>query len=414
MPSSQALCTNCGSVIPVDAARDAAICEHCSSPFIVEKAINNYNAANNIEAGTNQFGGNSADFVIRAGVLMRYNGASTEVIIPDTVTIIGDGAFDGCEGLTKITFNERISKIGENAFRGCVSLGSIKIPSRVWSISSGAFEGCEGLEAIRIPKVCKMIKPRVFKGCVNLKGFVIPHGVKEIGDDAFAGCIKLKSIKIPGSVTSIGNRAFDGCRNLASVDLPSGITFIGMSAFRRCRSITGVTIPKSVNVLSEGAFELCKNLTVVDIPEKLLFRSFEQCIHETDLFEKNVSDEFRKGKLLPKKVFHKAYDLAFSQFDKTPYKKAIKKRVQQQFIGFCYIATAVYGSYHSPEVMVLRRFRDETLEKSLAGRMFIRVYYTLSPPLAQHLTKARRLNSFVKNILDKVVLYLSRNDSSSD
>ena len=65
----------------------------------------------------------------------------------------------------------------------------------------------------------------------------------------------------------------------------------------------------------------------------------------------------------------------------------------------CYIATAVYGSYDAPEVMTLRRFRDE----SFLGRMFIQIYYTLSPPIAKRLKNAHKINRFVRNILDKWV-----------
>jgi hypothetical protein len=65
----------------------------------------------------------------------------------------------------------------------------------------------------------------------------------------------------------------------------------------------------------------------------------------------------------------------------------------------CYIATAVYGSYDAPEVMTLRRFRDETLRNSAFGRWFIRTYYRLSPPVAEKLKNAKRINAFVRSIL---------------
>lgn len=75
MPLVQANCTNCGANLEVDNTKDAAICPYCGTPFIVEKAINNYNTTNNIRADVvNVYGGNSADFVIRAGVLEKYNG----------------------------------------------------------------------------------------------------------------------------------------------------------------------------------------------------------------------------------------------------------------------------------------------------------------------------------------------------
>ncbi|HBG3257135.1 TPA: hypothetical protein KP562_001318 [Clostridioides difficile] len=76
-------------------------------------------------------------------------------------------------------------------------------------------------------------------------------------------------------------------------------------------------------------------------------------------------------------------------------------------VGGCYIATAVYGSYHAPEVMILRKFRDDVLSKYLLGRIFIKVYYTLSPPVANWLKDAKKVNLLVKNILDKFVYRLS-------
>jgi ribosomal protein L7/L12/DNA-directed RNA polymerase subunit RPC12/RpoP len=72
-------------------------------------------------------------------------------------------------------------------------------------------------------------------------------------------------------------------------------------------------------------------------------------------------------------------------------------------VSKCYIATAVYGSYEAPEVRVLRRFRDEVLTKSMAGRAFIRSYYAVSPPVARRLENAGRINRLVRRMLDKIV-----------
>jgi ankyrin repeat protein len=76
--------------------------------------------------------------------------------------------------------------------------------------------------------------------------------------------------------------------------------------------------------------------------------------------------------------------------------------------GGCYIATAVYNSYDAPEVLCLRRFRDETLSASIFGRLFIRIYYRFSPTIAEKLKKTRHINMFVRSVLDKVVVRLNK------
>lgn len=81
--------------------------------------------------------------------------------------------------------------------------------------------------------------------------------------------------------------------------------------------------------------------------------------------------------------------------------------------GGCYIATAVYGSYYAPEVLVLRHFRDHTLSKYYFGRLFIRIYYLLSPPVARRLRNATTVNAMVRSILDKWVKHLSEIQSKS-
>jgi hypothetical protein len=86
-----------------------------------------------------------------------------------------------------------------------------------------------------------------------------------------------------------------------------------------------------------------------------------------------------------------------------------KKRILREAgSGGCYVATAVYGSYDAPEVLCLRRFRDEILVPSIFGRMFISLYYRFSPPIAERLKEARRINMFVRKTLDKIVVRLNK------
>lgn len=75
----------------------------------------------------------------------------------------------------------------------------------------------------------------------------------------------------------------------------------------------------------------------------------------------------------------------------------------------CYVATCVYGSYDCPQVWVLRRFRDYSLAKTLAGRLFIKLYYTVSPTLVKWFGNTKQFKSFWGKVLDKMVLKLMEN-----
>ena len=73
----------------------------------------------------------------------------------------------------------------------------------------------------------------------------------------------------------------------------------------------------------------------------------------------------------------------------------------------CYIATAVYGSYDCPEVWTLRRFRDDCLEKSAAGRLLVRAYYRVSPWLVRRLGHIGALKKLCRGALDGFVRRLN-------
>lgn len=72
----------------------------------------------------------------------------------------------------------------------------------------------------------------------------------------------------------------------------------------------------------------------------------------------------------------------------------------------CYVATCVYGSYDCPQVWTLRRFRDNYLDNYILGRMFIKLYYAISPTIVKIFGENKKFISFNKNILDRIILKL--------
>lgn len=97
------------------------------------------------------------------------------------------------------------------AFSGCSSLKSLIIPVSVTSIGDRAFCDCSSLISLVLPDGVTSIGYRTFYGCSFLNSVVIPDGVTSIGHSAFSDCSSLSSIAIPNSVTSIGNWAFEDC-----------------------------------------------------------------------------------------------------------------------------------------------------------------------------------------------------------
>ena len=119
-----------------------------------------------------------------------YSDENTEIkdlVIPNSVTSIGDNTFLGCTGLTSVTIGNSVTSIGVAAFIGCSGLTSVTIPNSVTSISQEAFMGCSGLTSITIPNSVTRIGHDSFNYCSSLSSVIIGSGVTIIGERAFIG-----------------------------------------------------------------------------------------------------------------------------------------------------------------------------------------------------------------------------------
>ena len=237
--------------------------------------------------------------ISKEGKLIAGLSDKSYIIIPNSVTTIGDYAFSDCESLTSIHIPESVTTIGNRAFLGCKSLTSIHIPKSVTTIENGAFLGCKSLTSIHIPESVTTIGSNPFQECkditikcdspyfqviddllISKEGkliagltdkthIIIPHCVTSIGDYAFLHCDSLTSIHIPESVTTIGDHAFQYCDSLTSIHIPESVTTIGDCAFSICYSLTSIHIPESVTTIGDYAFWNCKSLTSIHIPDSL-------------------------------------------------------------------------------------------------------------------------------------------------
>ena len=117
---------------------------------------------------------------------------------------------------------EKVVQIKAYAFAGHPTIKSIQIPETVTVIGKGAFEDCVELEKVNLPGNIKKIDSYTFNGCKKLKEITIPAGVSYIGEEAFADCVSVESIVIPANVKKIGKFAFknfSGCDGTVTFEI---------------------------------------------------------------------------------------------------------------------------------------------------------------------------------------------------
>lgn len=133
----------------------------------------------------------ASDFVVEGSRLVKYQGAGTDVSVPNTVETISKDAFAGNTKIKKVALPKSVKKIEAYAFWGCDSLESVVLGSGLTEVADYVFAGCKGLRQMTLPANIKAIGAQSFGDCVNLRDITIPAETQRIHDTAFDGCANL-------------------------------------------------------------------------------------------------------------------------------------------------------------------------------------------------------------------------------
>ena len=189
----------------------------------------------------------------------------TSIAVPASVANVGRNAFSACDGLASISvaaananYASREGVLYDKDIATLVAcpgaIESVVIPGTVTNIGNSAFYWSASLENVTIPESVTSIGPYAFGYCYRLSSVAIPGSVKDIRSFAFFACITLANLTIGDGVERIWNNAFDACRKLENVTIPRSVRMLGSGMFQECDSLTSVTILGALDSYSDDVF----------------------------------------------------------------------------------------------------------------------------------------------------------------
>ena len=341
-----------------------------------------------------------SDYTIDGGniAINGFGDASGNVVIPEKVSVAGDGLIAGDD--------YTVTTIGNSAFTGNTDITSVTLPETITSIGNGAFTGCSNLSTINLPEGLTEIGNSAFRSCGSLTDIVLPDTLKTIGAGAFIGCYSISgTLNIPASVENIGTSAlilqgltaftvdadsqhftaFEGI--LYSKDMkrlivcptekvcidfvmPNTVEIVEESAFRVCNGLSGtLTLSSNLTTIKASAFYFASRLSgTLTIPASVT--TIEGNVFSHSGFSEIVVAE---GNTVYKSQDGVLYNAAMTSLVQYPRSKkgasftipSTVRRIESHAFGSCTILTSVTLPSNLQYISSMAFYRAENLTGNL-------------------------------------------------
>lgn len=246
-----------------------------------------------------------------------FGSGLTSVVLPSTLTEIGEGAFAGCSSLTSVDIPSAVTTIGEgafyasgitsasiaaatigdNAFTYCTSLAEVTLAATVETIGAAAFAGCTSLSSVTIASGCALttIGDEAFaQTAITTFDFTNCTSVKSIGTWVFAGA-PLSTAKLPSYIEDVPDGTFFGNSAATDIALPAATVTIGDYAFYGCNGVDKMTLTQYVTYIGDNAFENTYFGEVIATPTQVpelgedVFKELNTSDHQATLYVYEVA-----------------------------------------------------------------------------------------------------------------------------
>ncbi len=280
--------------------------------------------------------------ILRIGEACFMECNMKEVVLPKTVQVIDQYAFNSCSNLCSVNIPSatyslkraafyydpslvnlsinNVSFIREDNFHLCQKLNAFSV--NALNEQYMAYDGIlysqnerilikvpEGKKEVTIKDTVEKVKSESISRLANCNKIILPPSIKELEEKVFFES-KLKEIQILGKISEIPNKTFEFCQDLETLDLPNTITMIGSRAFYNCRKLTDLKLPNQIETIGDFAFAYCVSLKEFYIPDALK-EIGEGALIQLDNLQKFIIDQNDHYSVYDEALYSKDYSSLF-------------------------------------------------------------------------------------------------------